>query len=555
MNILKDDPNVYISSSEKHRGINELFESDLNRNVPRVLKLSVTDVQLPISWDNIHEGNNKLIIQCHSYGKKSRTDFVLYLKPDKYSKEDFISEINGILTEKRCAVTCEYFKYQGEYYLAFRSNLIFTIKNFLSWSGKNTINNDLILDNGANIDSQEIDGIHTIMSRLPFDREFISIRGANNYSPITNNLNILTTSFSRRVYTPYEFIGMMSSNINKRFGGFTVGFNMKHSCVTFYNKYRLLRNLGGGNTSDIVLNRPEGNSYSNYILGKRINTIQQQRNFPEVFLTLIMDRKIDVHIRRRDNSTIYSAINQIKNIFTGIDDKFKVTFDDEHSVIKICNIKKFSIQCETEDIYGIDTNGRFLSNLYGSIQFLPVFNFQHSESNSINVEVTDILDIIPPGRYEVPEIKEYINKTGVVIDYTNNRFNIDLGTASYISCINTPYLQMGDNLSNIIYTERYISPIFAEMDSINIIYIKSKTLSNHRETNIYVNKKYMTTIARIPIIYGGNNMINISNMNHSIKYNQPTIIKKINLQLVDEDDNLINLNNLNWSCVIKLQIY
>jgi hypothetical protein len=91
----------------------------------------------------------------------------------------------------------------------------------------------------------------------------------------------------------------------------------------------------------------------------------------------------------------------------------------------------------------------------------------------------------------------------------------------------------------------------------NSIFIRSKLITDKRESKAYVDTKTNNSIGRIPVDVSPNNILTYSPPSPQTLYmgGKNINLSTIDLSIYDEDGNLLNLNGSNWSIGLKFIIY
>ena len=230
------------------------------------------------------------------------------------------------------------------------------------------------------------------------------------------------------------------------------------------------------------------------------------------------------------------------------------------------NQKNSSYKSDIEfNLNGIITNEKYI--LYNTISInhaeIPnSFYIINVYNNLLSLSTGDIY--IDRGNYNVSSLQKFINSklpTTMMLSFnsTNGKFTLTSNEQFYINESTTINKILG--LDKTVYTSIY-DPNLYHRHMINFpypanclgtknLYIKSNFILDNFNT---ITKDYLT-LACIPVSvepYGIILFNNFTNAYHIVKNIQ---LDNIEIKIYDDDDNLVNFNNIDWSITLELNTF
>ena len=182
-------------------------------------------------------------------------------------------------------------------------------------------------------------------------------------------------------------------------------------------------------------------------------------------------------------------------------------------------------------------------------------------NNKFNVNINSLnsLYVIPVGNYNAFTLKDVLNafNSSIIFDLDNStgKYNIDSNfTFSVLS--SSTLLKIIGGISNTTYNAILINnkyvlnfPFAVNLLGTKNIYIKCNLILENLQTRTNDNQTLKSIPVNVPpfglILYNNN-----ENIETLIKNSQ---IDNLNIEIVDDDDNLLNFNNQDWTICIELK--
>jgi len=199
---------------------------------------------------------------------------------------------------------------------------------------------------------------------------------------------------------------------------------------------------------------------------------------------------------------------------------------------------------------------------------LPVSFYTINETNNF-FEINGFAAIIPVGNYNgntlITAMKSAILSTAgidltITLSAVNGRltfsygssFSITMPTNSLIGGVNFTYKILGFDPSSTISGTSILAPYALNLLGINRIAIRSNKLAINSFNSVNLNLG--VTLATIPVDVPAFSLISYTNqtdLNKSLL--RIKIIDEIDIFFEDEDNNLINFNNIDWTIALVLE--
>ena len=241
---------------------------------------------------------------------------------------------------------------------------------------------------------------------------------------------------------------------------------------------------------------------------------------------------------RQINLSSQSATTYINNSYLSyVEYSFPnfIRFDDNVSSIS-CGVQNASIPVS---YYTIDHRNMNLEYSFDGIN-KTIVTFNHGNYNANTFK--DEFERVTP-------FKVIFNKSTGIYNFThptsNFYFHKENSTCFRILGFNknTSY----ESTFNILY-----APHLADLSGIRIIKIRSNTMvTNNADSNV---GSYSGDICSIPITVGSYGIINYVNTNNFSSTLKNKHLSLFDIQILDEYDELINFNNINWSITLQFDI-
>lgn len=210
------------------------------------------------------------------------------------------------------------------------------------------------------------------------------------------------------------------------------------------------------------------------------------------------------------------------------------------------------------NLNGIITNEKYI--LYNTISInhaeIPYsFYIINVYNNLLSLSTGDIY--IERGNYNVSSLMKYINSklpTNMILSFnsTNGKFTLTYNQQFYINASSTINKILGLDKTVYLSTNNVINfPYPANCLGTKNLYIKSNFILDNFNTTT---KDYLT-LACIPVSvepYGIILFNNFTNASHIVKNIQ---LDNIEIKIYDDDDNLVNFNNIDWSITLELNTF
>jgi hypothetical protein len=204
--------------------------------------------------------------------------------------------------------------------------------------------------------------------------------------------------------------------------------------------------------------------------------------------------------------------------------------------------------------------------LYHSIKLLHAeipysFYIINETNNKLNVNINSINNfyVIPVGNYNAFTLKEVLNAFNPsIIFFLNNstgKYSIE-STSTFSVLSSSTLLKIIGGISNTTYNAILISskyvlnfPFAVNLLGTKNIYIKCNLILENLQTKTNDSQTLKSIPVNVPpfglILYNNN-----ENIETLVKNSQ---IDNLNIEIVDDDDNLINMNNQDWTICIELK--
>lgn len=204
--------------------------------------------------------------------------------------------------------------------------------------------------------------------------------------------------------------------------------------------------------------------------------------------------------------------------------------------------------------------------LYHSLKLLHAeipysFYIINETNNKFNITINSInyFYIIPVGNYNAFTLKDVLNGFNASITFTLNNAT---GKYSIESILNYTVLSsstilkiIGGDISNsytpLLISSKYILyfPFAVNLLGTKNIYIKCNLILENLQTKTNDNQTLKAIPVNVPpfglILYNNN-----ENIESLVKNSQ---IDNLNIEIYDDDNNLINMNNQDWSITLELR--
>ena len=181
-------------------------------------------------------------------------------------------------------------------------------------------------------------------------------------------------------------------------------------------------------------------------------------------------------------------------------------------------------------------------------------NILNYSINSVNYTLT-----IPIGNYNINNLVAYLNSQlgpNFVVTYNKlfNKITFTHSLNDFVINASNFILLIGFNNSNYISTNKTLT----SPNCININYVRCINLiSNIITYNVNTSKNLVNNnniICSIPVTVGPNQLIQYINYNNFRTNLFVNTLNKIVLKLVDNNNNIVNLNGLNFNITIQLDV-
>lgn len=210
-----------------------------------------------------------------------------------------------------------------------------------------------------------------------------------------------------------------------------------------------------------------------------------------------------------------------------------------------------------------------LSNLYVPKQHhlhlslanvvIPYSFYNVNESNNMLIYLVNGLQYtvyIEPGNYNVMQLLNYLNQhmIGFTITYDSvrNKYTFNCGTSFTFSFMSSCLRMLGITMYESI-NNKLTSNLCVNLQTIQTIYLRTNFTTGNFACNSLYNQNIL---ASIPV----NNSLPNSNIVYINQGSQFTVdlytntLNDFYIMLTDQDDNLINLNGVDWHMVLQIDI-